>query len=148
MLIMIVILGKFIESYSKMKTVEKLSDLASLKVSKAFLIKEKDQKKLNLGCKVEDIPVELLELKDFVMVQPGGAVPTDGVVVFGRGCCNESMLTGEALPIQKEVGMKVFGGTILTQGSLIFRVEKTSDNATFNQIMKLVESAQNTKAPI
>ena len=67
-LIMIVLLGKFIESYSKMKTVEKLSDLASLKVSKAFLLKEKEQSKLNLGCKFEEIPVELLELKDFVIV--------------------------------------------------------------------------------
>jgi len=60
---------------------------------------EKDQRKLNLGCKFKEIPVELLELKDYVIVQPGGAIPTDGMVVFGRGCCNESMLTGEAKPI-------------------------------------------------
>lgn len=95
-LIMIIILGKFIEAYSKMKTVGKLSDLASLKVSKALLVKEKNRANINLGCKFEEIPVELLELKDYVLVQPGGAIPTDGIVVFGRGCCNESMLTGEA----------------------------------------------------
>lgn len=58
------------------------------------------------------------------------------------------MLTGEARPVSKEIGVKVFGGTILTQGTIIVRVEKTSENATFNQIMKLVENAQNTKAPI
>jgi len=147
-LIVIIILGKFIECYSKMKTVDKLSNLASLKVSKANLVHEKDPKKLDLGCKFTEIAVELLEKKDFVLVQPGGAVPTDGVVVFGRGCCNESMLTGEALPVNKEIGIKVFGGTILTQGSIIVKVEKISEDATFNQIMKLVENAQNTKAPI
>jgi P-type Cu+ transporter len=147
-LIMIIILGKYIESYSKMKTVDKLSNLASLKVSKANLVHEKDQNKLNLGCKFTEIPVELLEKKDFVLVQPGGAVPSDGKVVYGRGLCNESMLTGEARPVNKEIGLKVFGGTILIQGSIIVKVEKTSEDATFNQIMRLVENAQNTKAPI
>jgi Cu+-exporting ATPase len=131
-LILIVLLGKYIESYSKMKTVDKLSDLASLKVTKANLLSEKDVKKLSLGCKFSEIPVELLEIKDFVLVQPGGAVPTDGVVVFGRGMCNESMLTGEAAPIIKEIGLKVFGGTILTQGTIIVKIQKTSENATFN----------------
>jgi P-type E1-E2 ATPase len=65
-------------------------------VTKANLIKEKDQSKLSLNSKFEEVAVELLEIKDFVMVQPGGAIPTDGLVVFGRGCCNESMLTGES----------------------------------------------------
>lgn len=147
-LILIIVLGKYIEAYSKMKTVGQLSDLASLKVTKAFLVSESEKKNLSLTAKTSEIPVELLEVKDLVMVNPGGAVPTDGVVVMGRGMCNESMLTGEALPINKEIGMKVFGGTILLQGTIILKVSKTSDNATFNQIMKLVENAQNTKAPI
>ena len=95
-IILIVLMGKFIETFSKMKTVDKLSALASLKVSKANLLSEKDQGKINLGCKFKETAVELLEIKDFVIVHPGGAVPTDGTVVFGRGCCNESMLTGEA----------------------------------------------------
>ena len=79
-----------------MKTIDKLSQLASLKVTRANLIKEKDQSKLSLNSGFEEVAVELLEIKDFVMVQPGGAIPTDGLVVFGRGCCNESMLTGES----------------------------------------------------
>ena len=82
-----------------MKTLDKLSDLASLKVSKAYLLSEKDQGKINLGCKYKETPVELLEIKDFVIVHPGGAIPTDGLVVYGRGCSNESMLTGEAKPV-------------------------------------------------
>lgn len=145
-LILIVLLGKYIESYSKMKTVDKLSDLASLKVTKANLIT--NTKELNLSSKFKEVAVELLQKKDFVIVQPGGAVPTDGQVVHGRGCCNEAMLTGESQPVQKEIGMRVFGGTILTQGSIIVKVLKTSEDATFNQIMKLVENAQNSKAPI
>ena len=147
-LILIVLLGKYIESYSKMKTVGKLSELASLKVTKANLIEEKHQTKLGLESKYREVAVELLEKKDHVLVQPGGAVPTDGVVVFGNGCCNEAMLTGESMPVTKHIGSKVFGGTILTQGSIIFKVMKIAEDATFNQIMKLVENAQNTKAPI
>jgi len=76
-----------------------LSNLASLKFTKANLIDETDIKKLTLSLPFKEIAVELLELKDFIMVQPGGAVPTDGSVVFGRGCCNEAMLTGEAAPV-------------------------------------------------
>ena len=68
-------------------------------------------------------------------------MPTDGIVVLGRGMCNESMLTGESRPIPKEIGTNVLGGTILTQGSIIIRVTKTAEDATFNQIMKMVEEA-------
>jgi len=98
-IVLIILLGKFIETFSKMKTVDRLSYLASLKVSKANLLSEKEQSKISLGCNFKETPVELLEVNDFVIVQPGGAIPTDGLVVFGRGCCNESMLTGEARPI-------------------------------------------------
>lgn len=147
-LIFIILIGKFIESFSKMKTVDKLSNLASLKVTKANLVKEEDQNKVNLSSKYDEIAVELLEIGDFVFVQPGGAVPTDGTVIFGRGCCNEAMLTGESAPVVKDIGVQVFGGTILVQGSIILKVTKTSEDATFNQIMKLVENAQNSKAPI
>lgn len=140
-LIFIVLLGKYIESFSKMKTVEKLSHLASLKVTRANLVKETDLKKISLGSKFEEMAVELLEIGDFVIVMPGGAIPTDGTIVFGRGNCDEAMLTGESRPVTKDIGVKVFGGSILTQGTVILQVTQTSDNATFNQIMKLVENA-------
>ena len=147
-LILIVLLGKFIEAYSKLKTIDKLSNLASLKVHKALLLDQKDLSKVSLNSEFKEIAVELLQIRDLVMVQPGGAVPTDGQVVLGRGSCNESMLTGESRAVIKEIGSKVFGGTILSQGSVIMKVEKLAEDATFNQIMKLVENAQNTKAPI
>ena len=68
---------------------------------------------MSLGSKYDETAVELLEIGDFVLVQPGGSVPIDGVVVYGRGVCNESMLTGEARPMPKGIGVQVFGGTLL-----------------------------------
>lgn len=97
-LIVIVTLGKFIESFSKMKTIGKLSELASLKVQKANLVLEQEFANLNLNCKVKEVQVELLYLDDYVIVYPGGAIPTDGSIVFGHGFCNEAMLTGESKP--------------------------------------------------
>lgn len=113
-LILIVLIGKFIETYSKMKTIGQLSKLASLKVHRANLIQETDASKVDLTCTFREIQVELLNLKDFVLVQPGAAIPTDGVVIFGHGCTNESMLTGESRPQTKDIGKRVYGGSILT----------------------------------
>lgn len=87
-------------------------------------------------------------MNDLIKVYPGGGVPIDGLVVFGKGICNEAMLTGEARPIIKEIGSKVFGGSTLLQGNIIVKVTKTSENSSINQIIKLVENAQNAKAPI
>ena len=145
-LIMIVLIGKYIETYSKSKTVNRLSDLASLKVTTANLVEE--SKSLQLNCKYKTISIDLLQKKDFVIIFPGDTVPTDGEVILGRGTCNESMLTGEAAPVMKEIGGNVFGGSLLTTGTLIFKVTKSAEDATLKQIIKMVENAQNTKAPI
>lgn len=75
-------------------------------------------------------------------------MPVDGIVLFGKGICNESMLTGESRPIIKEIGCKVYGGSILIQGNIIMKVTKTAENSSINQIIKLVENAQNARAPI
>jgi len=72
----------------------------------------------------------------------------DGIIVQGRGFCNESMLTGESKPINKDIGYKVYGGSILTQGTIIIIVLRSAENSSINQIMKLVENAQNARAPI
>lgn len=92
--------------------------------------------------------VDLLCVGDFVKVQNGSIIPIDGTVVVGTGLANESMLTGESRPQHKEIGSKVYGGTLLFRGGIIIRVEKLAENAAINQIMKLVESAQSAKAPI
>lgn len=65
-------------------------------------------------------------------VYPGGTIPIDGIIVFGKGICNESMLTGESRPINKEIGSKVYGGSILLQGNLLIKVNKTAENSSIN----------------
>lgn len=92
--------------------------------------------------------VDLLCVGDFVKVQNGGIIPIDGTVVLGTGLVNESMLTGESRPQSKDIGSKVYGGTLLFRGGIIIRVEKLAENAAISQIMKLVETAQSAKAPI
>lgn len=95
-----------------------------------------------------EIEVELLRVGDLIRVYPGGSIPIDGIVVQGAGLVNESMLTGEATQIKKKVDSKVFGGTILNQGNLKVKVTKLSEESSINQIIKLVEDSQNSKAPI
>ena len=75
-------------------------------------------------------------------------MPVDGVIVLGNGLCNESMLTGESAPVKKEIGSKVFGGTMLTVGSIVVKVNKLGEFSAISQILKLEENAQNAKAPI
>ncbi len=72
----------------------------------------------------------------------------DGIVILGKGLCNESMLTGESRPVEKKSGSKLFGGSILNQGNIIMKVTRTCENSSLNQIIKLVENAQNARAPI
>ena len=143
-LITVILLGKLLETFSKKQTVDKLSQLASLKVTKAILM-EAPPKLEKAGVETD---VDLLAVGDFVKVQNGSIVPIDGTVVLGTGLVNESMLTGESRPQHKEVGSKVYGGTLLFRGGIIIKVEKLAENAAINQIMKLVETAQSAKAPI
>ena len=117
-------------------------------MTKGNLVEVEDSAQLSLDSKDREVSVELLQEGDFVKVYPGSGVPLDGVVVLGSGICNESMLTGESRPVSKEPGTTVFGGTILLQGNIIMKVEKTAENSSVNQIIQLVENAQNNKAPI
>lgn len=147
-LITIILLGKFLEALSKKKTVDKLAQLASLKITKAILIEPDENIPISLNSKEKEIDVDLLQLNDIVKVYPGQGIPIDGLVLYGKGICNESMLTGESRAINKEIGFKVYGGSILIQGTIIIKVTKTAENSSINQIIKLVENAQNARAPI
>ena len=82
-----------------------------------------------------EVEVELVEVGDRIKVIPGQGIPVDGIVIAGKGQCNESMLTGESRPVLKDIESNVFGGAILTQGCLILRATKTSENSSFNQII-------------
>ena len=151
-MITVILFGKCLEAYSKKQTVEKMADLASLKPTRACLVREFTAGKLvsdaELSKRGRDIDPDLLHIDDIVRVSHGQTVPIDGTVIKGSGLVNESMLTGESKPIVKEEDAKVFAGTLLQRGDLLVRVDKPADSAAINQIMRLVENAQATKAPI
>ena len=175
MLITFVVLGKFLESVAKAKTSAALSKLAELSAQDAILVKRWDdeveegnvegkvevsvgatKEKENGGEEEEDeedeeeelIPIEHVQRNDVLRVPPGTKVPADGVVVRGMSTVDESMLTGESMPVTKKKGSRVFGATVNLDGSLYVRVDKIGSETALSSIIKLVEDAQMSKAPI
>lgn len=138
-IITLIILGKWLEHRAKSRTGEAVSKLIELRPSKAIvLIDGKEQLK-----NIEDlIP------GDIVLIKPGEKLPADGVIIKGHSSLDESMITGESLPVDKNEGSYVIGGTINKTGSFEFRVSKTGSESMLGQIIKLVEDAQGSKAPI
>lgn len=122
-LISVILFGKFLESVTKKQTVDKLSQLASLKVSKALLMEAGAQ----LSSQGKETDVDLLVIGDIIKVINGQTMPIDGVVVAGDGLVNESMLTGEAKPVNKDLSSKVYGGTMLLRGALLVKVDRLAE---------------------
>ncbi|MBT4540637.1 heavy metal translocating P-type ATPase [Candidatus Woesearchaeota archaeon] len=138
-LITIVILGRLLEARAKGKTSEAIKRLIGLKPKFAIVIRNKKEIKV----KVDDV----LE-GDIVLVKPGEKIPVDGVVIEGSTSVDESMITGESIPVEKKKGDKVVGATINKYGGFRFRATKVGANSTLAQIIKLIEDAQGSKAPI
>jgi Cu+-exporting ATPase len=139
LLIMFVLLGKYLEAKAKARTSEALSSLARLAPADAALLD---------GGVERRVPLILLQRGDRVLVRPGERVPADGVVLKGASSCDEAMLTGESAPVPKSLGDKVIGGTGNIDGALEVEVGEVGDAATLSQIIRLIESAQSSKAPI
>lgn len=135
----LITLGNYFESRSKSSTSQAISKLLQLKVNEAHLIKD-DSTRL--------VPVESIHVGDLVLIKPGEKVPVDGQVVQGSSYIDESMLTGESKPNQKNQEDPVYTGTINGQGSLTVQVTKTGNETFLAQIIGLVEEAQGNKAPI
>lgn len=131
--------GQFLEARAKRKTNEALQKLAEL-TSKSALV-ERDGKEM-------EIPIEKVEIGDIVIVKPNERVPIDGRVVSGNSSIDESNLTGESVPVDKVTGDMVFAGTQNFQGLIKIKVEKDSKDTALAHIIKIVENAQNSKAPI
>lgn len=138
-IITLVKLGKFFEAKAKGGASDAIRRLMDLRPRKAYIIRE--------GIEVE-VPVDQVEVGDIVLVHPGEKIPVDGVVVDGRSSVDESMLTGESLPVEKTPGENVIGGTINKLGLLKFEATKIGKETALAQIIKLVEEAQASKAPI
>lgn len=132
-------LGKYLEARSKLKTGEAIEKLLGLQAKTALVVRE--------GKEIE-IPVSEVIAGDVVIVKPGVKIPVDGEIIKGDSSVDESMLTGEPLPIDKTVGDKVIGGTINKQGMFQFRATVVGEHTVLSQIIKMVETAQGSHAPI
>lgn len=139
MIITLILLGKYLESRAKLKTANNLKKLYEIAPKTAIRIVDEVE---------EVVKIENLEIGDLVVVKPGSQVPIDGIVVKGETYVDESMLTGESLPVKKIVGGSVFGGTQNKNGSIVFRVNKDNDNTALANIIRFIEDAQSVKAPI
>ena len=138
-IIALILLGKYLESRSKGKTGEAIKKLMGLQPKTALIVK---------GNQEIEIPIDEVEVGDIIIVKPGSKIPVDGVVVEGHTSVDESMLTGESIPVEKNVGDNVTGASINKNGVIKFRAEKVGSDTVLAQIIKLVEDAQGKKAPI
>ena len=138
-IITLILLGKYLEAVSKGRTSEAIKKLMGLAPKTAIVIQED---------KEIEIPIEEVEVGDIILVKPGEKIPVDGEVVEGHTTIDESMLTGESIPVDKKVGDKVIGASINKHGSIKFRATKVGSDTALAQIIKLVEDAQGSKAPI
>lgn len=145
MLITSVLFGKYLESLAKGKTSDALKKLVELAPATALLLLQ-DKGGKNIG--EREIDALLIQPGDVLKVVPGTKVPVDGVVVWGSSYVDESMVTGEAVPVLKEVNSSVIGGTINLHGSLHIKATKVGSDTVLSQIICLVETAQMSKAPI
>ncbi|MHA2031082.1 MAG: heavy metal translocating P-type ATPase, partial [Candidatus Kariarchaeaceae archaeon] len=140
-----IVLGKFMEARAKGQTSEAIKKLMNLQAKSAFLLEFDDSGKITSE---KEIPVELIQRGDIMKVYPGGKIPTDGEITEGFSSIDEAMITGESLPVNKKTGDNVIGGTINQQGVLQMKATKIGSETAISQIVKLVDEAQSSKAPI
>ncbi|GHV94013.1 copper-translocating P-type ATPase [Spirochaetia bacterium] len=138
-IIALILLGKSLEAVSKGRTSEAIKKLMGLAPKTAIIIENGIEK---------EIPIDEVIPGDIIVVKPGAKIPVDGVVTEGHTAIDESMLTGESMPVDKKAGDKVFAATINSNGLIQFKAEKIGSDTALAQIIKLVEDAQGSKAPI
>jgi Cu+-exporting ATPase len=138
-IITLILLGKSLEAVSKGRTSEAIKKLMGLAPKTAIIIEHGVEK---------EIPIDEVIPGDVIVVKPGAKIPVDGVVVEGHTAIDESMLTGESMPVDKKTGDNVYAATINSNGVIRFKAEKIGSDTALAQIIKLVEDAQGSKAPI
>lgn len=138
-IITLILLGKSLEAVSKGRTSEAIKKLMGLAPKTAIILENGVEK---------EIPIDEVEIGDIILVKPGDKIPVDGVVLGGHTAIDESMLTGESMPVDKKEGDQVYAASLNTTGTIQFRAEKIGSDTALAQIIKLVEDAQGSKAPI
>ena len=139
MILTLITLGKFLETRAKGRTGDAIRALMDLSPKTAFVIR---------GSEETEIPVEEVRVGDIIMVRSGGSIPVDGTVMEGRASVDQSALTGESIPVEKVPGDMVAAATINTEGYLKFRADKVGEDTTLAQVIRMVEEAGGSKAPI
>jgi Cu+-exporting ATPase len=139
MIVTLILVGRLLEAKAKGKTSTAIKKLMGLKPKTAHLIRKGEEL---------EVAVEEVNVDDVLLVKPGERIPVDGVVLSGQSTVDESMLTGESMPVTKEIGQKVFAATINKTGSFTFRTTGVGAETALAQIIRLVEDAQGSKAPI
>lgn len=134
-----VTLGKYLEAKSKLKTGEAIEKLLGLQAKTAIVVR---------GGQEIELPIDQVELGDILVIKPGAKIPVDGEIIEGNSSVDESMITGESVPVDKVVGAQVVGATINKQGYFKFRAVKIGTDTMLSRIIKMVEQAQGSKAPI
>jgi len=138
-IVALILLGRFLEAKAKGRTSEAIQRLVSLQAKVAHVSRDNQ---------LVDIPIDQVLAGDFVIVKPGERIPVDGEVIEGQSFVDESMITGEPIPVEKNIGSQVVGGTINQNGTLSFKAVAVGGNTMLAQIIRLVEQAQGSKMPI
>jgi Cu+-exporting ATPase len=138
-IIVLILLGRLLEARAKGQTSEAIKRLIGLQAKTAKVLRDRQEM---------DVPVEEVAIGDLVIVRPGEKVPVDGVIKEGRSSVDESMITGESIPVEKNPGDQVIGATINKTGSFMFEAVKVGKDTMLAQIIKMVEEAQGSKPPI
>jgi Cu+-exporting ATPase len=138
-IITLILLGRFLEARAKGQTSTAIKKLIGMQPKTALVIREGEQR---------EIPVEEVQVSDLILVRPGERVPVDGIVRHGYSSVDESMITGESIPVEKKVSDEIIGATINKTGSLEIEATKVGKDTTLAHIVRMVEEAQGSKAPI
>src|SRR6266498_2819428 len=138
-IIALILLGRWLEARAKKQTSAAIKPLMGLQAKTARVIRDGVE---------QDVPIQDVQVADLIRVRPGEKVPVDGVIEEGRSALDESMLTGESMPVDKGPGEQVIGATLNKTGSFIFKATKVGKDTTLAQIVRLVEQAQGSKAPM